>query len=152
MKLNKGLTLIEVIVYIALFMLLIGGGMISAFYIIDSSERNKSDLSVTTEAQFLLRKIDWALTGVDSVSVSGDILTVYKSDATKILIDSSDNRVRFSRDDGNSWEFLTAERISIENLTFTHTRDTCPALDSVAVSFTADDKPFEMLKYLRKCF
>lgn len=147
---NKGLTLIEIIVYIALFMLLIGGGMISAFYIIDSSERNKSDLSITTEAQFLLRKIDWALTSVDSVSVSSDTLIVDKSDSTEIRINLLDNRARLSRDGGSSWEYLTAERIFIEDLTFNHTNATPPTFDYVEVSFTANGKEFEMLKYLRK--
>lgn len=146
----RGITLIETLVYIALFILLIGSGIISAFYIIDSSERNKSDLSATTEAQFLLRKIDWALTGVDSVSVSGGTLSIDKIDSTTVNIDSLDNRARLSRDSGVTWENLTAERVKIENLVFTY----IPALGTrpaaVEVSFTTNGKPFEMIKYLRK--
>jgi type II secretory pathway pseudopilin PulG len=45
----RGITLIETLIYIALFMLLIGSGVISAYYIIDSSEKNKSDVSTAAE-------------------------------------------------------------------------------------------------------
>jgi len=148
LKKNKGITLIETLVYVALFMLLIGAGMISAFYLIDSSERNKSDLSVTTESQFLLRKIDWALTGADSVSVSGVVLTTNKPGLV-VEIDLSGNRARLRRN-GGGWEYLTAERVLVENSVFTYVDEISPRPDSIEVSFTANGKEFEMIKYLRK--
>ena len=129
-------------------MFLIGAGMISAFYVIDSSERSKQDVSVTTESQFLLRKIDWTLTGADPVSVSGDVLTTNKPGLT-VEIDLSSGRARLRRNVG-SWEYLTAERVLIENSIFTYVDEISPRPDSVEVSFTANGKPFEMIKYLRK--
>lgn len=149
---NQGITLIETLIYIALFILLIGGAMISAFYIIDSSENNKSDLSSTTEAQFLLRKIDWALTDSTITSPSGgssgSTLEVNKSGLGSVEISFDSNRVQISH--GGSTEYLTAERVLIENLSFTHflTQGTRPA--AIETSFTANGKNFEMIKYLRK--
>jgi len=135
LKQDRGVTLIETLVYIALFMFLIGAGMISAFYVIDSSERSKQDVSVTTESQFLLRKIDWTL-------------TTNKPGLT-VEIDLSSGRARLRRNVG-SWEYLTAERVLIENSIFTYVDEISPRPDSVEVSFTANGKPFEMIKYLRK--
>ena len=154
LKYQRGITLIETLVYIALFVFLIGSGVISAFYIIDSSERNKSDLSVTTEAQFLLRKIDWALTGVTSITSpssgnSDGTLSVNKAGVGDIVINLDSGRVELSRG-GNPAESLTAERVLIENLSFNHVPEQGTKPAAVEVSYTANGKAFEMIKYFRK--
>lgn len=153
LKQNSGITLVETLIYIALFILLIGAGMISAFYIIDSSERNKTDLSTTTEAQFLLRKIDWALTGVTSINTpssgnSEDTLSVEKIGGENVVINFNSNRVQISR--GGNTEYLTAERVKIENLLFNHVPIQGEKPAAIEVSFVANGKEFKMIKYLRK--
>lgn len=152
----RGITLIETLVYIALLTLFIGSGIVSAFYIIDSSEKNKLKISATAEAQFLLRKIDWALTGVtiiDSPSsgTSGGTLSVNQADFgdNPIVISLDSNRAQLSRG-GSAAEYLTTERVKIENLTFTHRPAQGAKPAAVAVSFTASGKGFEMIKYWRK--
>src|SRR3989344_1509100 len=94
-KQKEGFTLIEVMIYLALFTLLLGAGIVSAFYIIDAAERNKYEDSANAEAQFLLRKIDWALTGVSVINSppsagSSGVLSVDKADFpdNPLIIDS----------------------------------------------------------------
>lgn len=65
MKYKKGTTLIEIIIYIALFSILISGAFISAFQLIDSNNKINSNISLEEEGNFVLRKINWALTGLD---------------------------------------------------------------------------------------
>jgi len=127
--------------------------MISAFYIVDSSERNKSDLSATTEAQFFLRKIDWTLTAVNSITLpssgtSNDTLLINKVGIGNIQINLDSDRAEITR--GGDTEYLTAERVVIEDLLFNHVpvQGTKPA--AIEVSFTANGKEFEMIKYFRQ--
>ena len=61
---QRGFTLVEVIIYIALLAFLLGSGVAASFYIVDSAEKNKSDVNAEAEAHFFLRKIEWALTDV----------------------------------------------------------------------------------------
>lgn len=62
-KKNKGFTLLESIIYIALFSIVIGGGMVATYQIIESSQASYNHVILQEEANFLFRKIDWALTG-----------------------------------------------------------------------------------------
>ena len=62
-KKNAGFTLIEVIIYIGLFAIVIGGGMLATYSIIQSTSAGTNQVILQEEANFLLRKIDWALTG-----------------------------------------------------------------------------------------
>jgi len=68
---NSGFTLIEVIIYIGLFSIIIGGGMVAAYGIIEGTDAGSNKIVLQEEANFLLRKINWALTGATLVNVSG---------------------------------------------------------------------------------
>ena len=69
MKKSHGFTLIETIIYLALFAIVIGGGMVATYQIIQATDANYNHVVLQEEANFLLRKIDWALTGSTDVSV-----------------------------------------------------------------------------------
>ena len=58
---KKGFTLIETLIYIALFALLIGGGVGSAYSLIASSDRITTGAMLEQEGNFLLAKIGWML-------------------------------------------------------------------------------------------
>jgi len=78
-KKNTGLTLIEIIIYIALFSIVIGGGMIATYQIVESTEAGTNHVILQEEANFLLRKVNWALTGATAVTVSGGRLETTKN-------------------------------------------------------------------------
>ncbi|OGI68550.1 hypothetical protein A2738_01575 [Candidatus Nomurabacteria bacterium RIFCSPHIGHO2_01_FULL_42_15] len=87
-KNNKsGFTLIEVIIYIALFSLLLGTAFVAAYQLIDGSVRLGTKNTIQDEGNFIMRKINWALTGVDpstvpviSGSACEEILTIQKTE------------------------------------------------------------------------
>ena len=160
---NRGFTLVETLIYIALLTLVIGSGVVAAFYVIDSSEKEKTNINAIAEAAFLMRKIDWALNGVESTSIHdpspgppGPMLSVDKSlpfppasNPIEIDLDTASGRARLSRAGGTAVE-LTSEWVTIENLLFEHIPAAPPKPAGVTAKFKADGKDFEMTKYLRK--
>jgi len=129
---QKGFTLIETIIYIALLAFIIGAGVSSAYYLIDSSVKGENDVNTIAEAEFLLRKIDWAMTGANSVDVGQ-------------MFDLSSNRVRISVDGGLSHVYLTSSSTKVTGLDFI-----LLSPDGITASTTIDGKHFEVTKYIRK--
>lgn len=139
-KKNGGFSLIEVIIYIAILAFLLGAGFASAFYIIDSSRKNKTDVNVQAEGNFILRKIDWALTGSTDVT-GGSTLTVTKTGGPYVFSYDGSKYVRLGGVNLNS-SLVTVSTVSFAADTGTPKK--------VTVSFNVDGKPFTMTKYLRK--
>lgn len=69
---KRGVTLIETLIYIALFALLIGGGVSSAYVLIESSDRIGVHAMLEEEGNFLLAKINWALDAGMAVEVNAE--------------------------------------------------------------------------------
>ena len=65
MKKNQGFTLIETIIYIALFSLLLGSAFVTAYNLIDGTEKLSAKTNIGEEATFVMRKLNWAFTGLD---------------------------------------------------------------------------------------
>lgn len=65
---EKGFTLLEAIIYIALFSLLLGGMMPAAFQLFRSGSRNMTAYAIQEEAAFIDRKIYWALSGASGAA------------------------------------------------------------------------------------
>lgn len=64
---NKGFTLIEVVIYIGLFAIMIGGVLVSIFQIIQSSTKNDTNTLIKEEINFALKKINWFLGDMTSI-------------------------------------------------------------------------------------
>ncbi len=77
---NQGFTLIETLLYLALFTLIIGGGMTAAYQIIESTAAAQSHLILEEEGNFILRKIAW---GFDKADVNiADLVALHSSHVT----------------------------------------------------------------------
>ena len=69
---TEGFTLIETVIYIALFAFIMTGALVSIYGILGSSARNQTKAMVQEEGSFLLGKIDWALSGVETINLPDD--------------------------------------------------------------------------------
>jgi len=138
---QKGFTLIETIIYIALLAFIIGAGVSSAYYLIDSSVKGENDVNTIAEAEFLLRKIDWAMTGATSFDVG--LMEIMKGGAP-IRFDLDSNRARIKIGDG-PFIYLTSSSTRVIGLEFISISP-----DGITASSTIDGKHFEITKYLRK--
>lgn len=156
-ELLTGFTLIETIIYITLITFMMGSAVTAAFYVIDASGRDRDKVIVTVEAEFLMHKIDWVLTGLDLSNpinvppsgASGSTLSVNKNGfASPLVVDRSSDRVRLSA--GGAPVELTAERVKVTSLTFQHIAAIPPKPAAIAVSFKMGGRDFQMTKYVRK--
>ena len=147
MKNNKGFTIIEVIIYLALFAFIIGAGVSTSYYLIDASAKGKAEVNTIAEAEFMLRKIDWALTGSilnSPTSGSDNLLSVNKNGLVEIRWNENASSTQISIANG-PWERLTSERVMVTGLEFIFISP-----DGITASSTIDGKHFEITKYLRK--
>jgi len=119
----------EVLLYIALFTLLMGSAFIIAYQLIQGASNLEVKNTVQEEGNFVLRKINWALTGIDPAStpsISGPAcekaISVVRSDGSMspvdIRLNTVDGKIEM-RENGGSYSPITTENISVDCLTFT---------------------------------
>ena len=165
MKNNPGFTLIETIIYLALFSIVIGGGMVAAFQVIQSANASNNHIIVQEEGNFLLRKIDWALTGAKFICVpasgSGDILVVTQNDcfiiSSLLTFDIDSGNLRLQR--GNQPQvILNSSSVAVATSSvpappFLFKRDASIVTASFKLTSVHAGKPamqnFSITKYLR---
>lgn len=161
-----GFSLIEVLVYLFLFALFIGGGIVTAYNIFESSGRNEAKALVQAEGDFMSAKIDWTLSGVQTVNspqvgVSDSVLWVTKWNVpdNPWIIDLSGTQMRLCRGACSPAKGLNSDNVQVSNLSFTHTFAGGSNPESVQANFTLSaDTPgglvvsqnFSTTKYLRK--
>ena len=143
-----GLTLIETVVYIALFSIIIGGAVVAAYQIFESSGRDRTRVMIQEEGDFLVAKINWALSGVQSITgpanpplggacTHSDALTVTKWSASvgTIVIKVVSNAMVLSRGGGTE-NPLNNSNTEVSGLQFTHCYTGGINPESMSVSFT----------------
>lgn len=128
---DRGFTLIETLVYLALFTLMIGGLVISAYALFESNDRNQTKAMLQEEANFVMAKIVRTLDNAASASVSGgSMLTVTKYDLTTVVVSTTSSNVFI----GGSR--LNNENVTIDDLLFVRSGGGS-APESVEISITA---------------
>ena len=170
-KVVRGFTLIETLIYIAIYSIIMAGALVSVYAILGSSARNAMKAMVQEEGSFLIGKIDWALTGAQSISqptigASGATLSTTKYDASignPIVISLSGGDLTISRG-GNPPQTLNNSNVQVSCAPvgcFAHASAsgdginpesvsatiTVHATTSEGLSYTQD---FTTVKYLRK--
>ncbi len=170
MKNKKGFTLIETLVYTALFAILLGGAVVVAYTIFESAGRSQGREILQQEGDFLIGKIEWALSGVDYINQPPDenplnTLQVTKYGGSSITIntspDCSGNTVTedIFLQKGTSCLQLNNSNVEISNLIFVRNPGEGLNPESVSASFTLTartengmliNQDFSTTKYLRK--
>ena len=164
-KNNFGFTLIEVLIYLGLFGILFGGAVAAAFNVVETSGRNQTKAMLQEEGNFLTEKINWTLSGAQSVSAPalgtacaspGCPLSVVKWNAPTInpvVIDIAGGDMTLSKG-GNPPLILNNSNISISNLSFTHNQDSGDGVnpESLQFSFIATARTSAGLSYSQTFF
>jgi type II secretory pathway pseudopilin PulG len=124
-------TLVETLVYIALFGILVGGFVVSAYNLFESNDRNQTKAMLQQEKEFVIGKINWALGSAKTVTVSTpDSLTVTNYDNSTIVLGLIDDAFAVG---GAS---TTNSNVIVSNLVFIHTYAGGTNPDSVEAGFT----------------
>lgn len=151
----KGFTLIEALIYIALFSIIIGGALVVTYQIIEGNQQVSANVVIQEETNFLMRKIDWALSGASiittpAVGASGAVLNVTK-EGIVLEFDESGGIMRLKTGAGSPID-LNSSNVTVENLLFTHS-DPDGAGGKPAelnISFDIAGQNFNATKNLRK--
>ncbi len=160
MKTNKGFTLIETVIYIALLSLLLGTAFTTAFQLMQGTDTLNTKIRVEEEGNFVMRKFSWALTSLDpSISpiVGGSLpcsqtITLKKTNFSSNPIIISRNSVNNSLQIEESGVVLpiTTENVKVVCLQFS----IIPAIDGgppgIAATTTINGVDFAITKYQRK--
>ena len=136
MKTQSGFTLIETIIYIALFSLIMSGAVVGMYTLFESTAHNNSEAQLEEEGNYLSQKIDWYLSQVKTIQsppTSGGVLSIIQNDGSTVTIDtrSGNLRIQINSDDP---VVLNNSNVSVRNLAFV--RDsTIDGVESISVSF-----------------
>jgi type II secretory pathway pseudopilin PulG len=149
-KSGAGFTLIETMVYLSLFSLMMGGVVVSAYNIFESTGRSQTRSMIQEEGDFIIGKIDWSLSGIQVVSApaapssgsectESDTLSVTKWDGSvgTIIINLSGGSIVLARlgNLANSTP-LNNSNITVSGLLFRHCGGGGNNPESVEASFT----------------
>ncbi|MBI4050591.1 MAG: prepilin-type N-terminal cleavage/methylation domain-containing protein [Candidatus Doudnabacteria bacterium] len=156
-RIQKGFTIIEVLLYLALFSIIIGGVMVATYQIIETSGKTQARVVIQEEGNFLHRKIDWALTGATDISVDSPT----KVSITKPSLPPGENPLIFELLSGNlelARGSSPAQILNSQNVVVNDVAGTAFTLISaegskppaIKATFTVNGLPFETVKYLRK--
>lgn len=141
---QRGFTLIEVTVYLGLFAILIGGAVITAYNVIESSGRNQTRAILQEEGDFLTAKINYVLSGAQSVSspsappscaspTQSSNLSVLKYDGSSYVV-SLDASEQMLLQKGADIFILNNANVKVKDLIFTHSL--CSSGEGVKAGFT----------------
>lgn len=146
---TKGFTLIEIMVYLGLFAIIFGGAIAAAYSVFETNGHNLTKIMVQEEGDFLIAKINWALSGVSSVTLpaagsGGPMLSVSKwnpPSGNPIVISVSGINTTIS-EGGNPPEVLNNTNTQISNVNFVHTAASGDGInpESVEARFTVSSR------------
>lgn len=143
------------IVYIALLGMLLTGGVLTSYRLLQGSTITSVKTTVQDEGNFVLRKVVWALGSASDIPTpSGTALTVTRYDGNTVDFRLSGTAVEMRESDiDTTWRPITTPNVRVESLQFV----VGSGSDSVTMTVTIKTAngtdtalPFTVTKYLRK--
>ncbi len=139
---RAGSTLIEVLIYIAMLAAILFSTVLVFYQIVRSYNHNRSIIEVEEEANFVMRKIAWILTGASRVNVPAP-----NTNSSTLSIDKfnySGNPIVVSLESGNATikkgtgepVILNSQNVSIANLLFEHFPSSTASPESVGITLS----------------
>lgn len=141
---QNGFTLIETIIYIALFGVLMTSALITVYELLGSVEINKTALVTQTEGTFINSKLRWAITGFTIVTSHENILSIVP--ATHITFSQLtfyvDDKILYIKRDTNPPESLTSTDMNINDFSVTITPATDLLSEHIQIKYKLNQVPF----------
>jgi hypothetical protein len=148
----KGFTLIETVMYIGLLGLLMTGAVLTAYELTQHSDVLSVKNTAGEEGNFILRKLDWALSGAQSISVPvdwGNTFSVTRYDGTTVDVRLANGVVQM-RENGASYLRLSTANVTIGSLSFHYLPASGTSPAGLEASTTVNGLVFYTERYLRK--
>ena len=90
---QSGFTLIETILYIALFVFIMAAVVLATYNMIASTDKSQYRSLIHNEGQFVIRKFNSVLNGASSVTISGTTLTAHYPSGSNKVIDYGSGKI-----------------------------------------------------------
>jgi len=149
---KKGFTLLETVIYIALFSVLMTGVIVAVFNIFASNDRNQISVGIQEEGTFVARKLSWALTSASAVATtSPHTLVITRPDLaaqSPLTLTESAKRLTLARGTGAGMA-LTGTRFTVSSTTFLITPAASGIATSVKMTYSINGVPFIYKSYLK---
>ncbi len=146
MKMKRGFTLIETIIYIALLAFIMGGALSATYSIIENAGRLDANAVTQEEGNFVLRKINWALSSASGFDTSvPHQLTVTRYDGVTVVIKLSGTEVDM-KETGRVFVPLTTSNVIVKEMVFV-ALGTPPA--GIKATLMLNNTTFYTTKYVR---
>jgi type II secretory pathway pseudopilin PulG len=146
-NLQSGFTLLEILLYLGLLGIIMGGCIGLCFAILQSSEKLSAAVSTQKESSFVMDKLKWL---IDNNAVAGP--PVNTNDSKLVLISANspnslevkvlDNRLRLQRENSESL-ILTASSTDVKNFSAKQTSD-----HVLTIKFELNGQTFTFAKFL----
>lgn len=98
-RLQTGFTLIETLLYIALFTIVVGGGLVTIFGLLQSSDGTRQRIAIEAEGNFVMKKLDWAINGSTITIPTPETLSLVRDGVTHTFAFSG-NAITLATDGG----------------------------------------------------
>ncbi|MBI4086218.1 MAG: hypothetical protein HY433_03205 [Candidatus Liptonbacteria bacterium] len=135
-------TLIETIVYLGLFSMIISMSLVALYQILGSENQHRNRVEVDAEANFMMQKIQWALTGAQAinqpaVNATGTTLSVDKFNYSQnpVVLNLDSRNVSITKGASSS-ALLGSGRVYVNQLMFEHLPSVQGAPEGVKVTFS----------------
>ena len=148
-KFTTGFTIIEMIIYVALFSIIMGSLVATAFYLSKSAIDTSGKVTTEEEINFVLKKFDWAFTGAESDSI--DVGTPNQLSLENESVSPDPIVIRLNGENDIEMEIegdvhlLTTKNVSVEDLNFSFDSDT----RMLSAALTIDGVVSEISKFLK---
>jgi hypothetical protein len=146
----RAFTLIETIIYIALFGFIMSGVLLSVYGMLQSGDQFSSRTAANNEGAFVTAKLDWALRSLGSVTAPvsgyGTTLSATRSDGTQVDVRLASGVIEM-RINGGSYVPLTTNNVTVTSLGFNTISGTQTGLEA---STTINRMSFMTRRYIRK--
>jgi len=144
---EAGFTLLEALIYIALFVFVIGGSLATAYNIFEGSANIQAKAQREMELNFVLRKLDWMLSGSSIVNPPAPPSGNPPNEDDSLIVNKGGVQYTFATDGTDTATFqvgsppadpLTTDQLNITNLTFEHVAGT-PDVMNITMTVNGED-------------
>ncbi len=138
---RRAFTLIEVLIYTAIFGMMVGFLVLTLYRTLDTQTSNQDRVTVDTEADFLMRKMLWGLDGATAINLpasgaTGTTLSITRANfsGNPLVFDATSGVFHMSRA-GNGAIPLTGSNVKITSLIFQHFAQAGNSPEGVSIRF-----------------
>lgn len=143
-NLMRGFTLIEALIYIAIFSSIVGFLFLIVSQVIESGVKNQNRVGVEMEGDFVMRKIEWAMNGAQTINepppgATSSRLSVnrYNFSQNPVVIELVSSAVEIKKG-ASSTVAITSNEVSVEELTFNHIIESGTRPPGIKVTLTVN--------------